>query len=163
METLFLGRQDAMQVRPCISSCPCPSPALVLRTRLLASVSWASTSSLLHLLGCQEGGVERRRRVGSYVPCIAKATVWAVRELACLLMWSRAWSNKAKWNPALPLTLSGSQRFPPDSLLCAMQRQTLVPVAEHMRTRGALGAAKIIDVAAGTGRFATFIKVRPPC
>ena len=43
-------------------------------------------------------------------------------------------------------------------ILCDLQRQTLVPVAEYMRTREP-GPAKIIDVAAGTGRFATFIKV----
>lgn len=42
----------------------------------------------------------------------------------------------------------------------AMQRQTLVPLHHHMRTQAPGGAGmKCLEVACGTGRFATFIKV----
>lgn len=42
----------------------------------------------------------------------------------------------------------------------AMQRQTLVPLADHFRSRPAGAAApRILEVACGTGRFATFLKV----
>ncbi len=50
-----------------------------------------------------------------------------------------------------------------------MQRQTLVPLAEHMAQRSPTGAGmKALEVGCGTGRFATFVKVgfqplRPPC
>ena len=42
----------------------------------------------------------------------------------------------------------------------AMQRQTLVPLHHHMRGKppGGVGM-KCLEVACGTGRFATFIKV----
>lgn len=42
-----------------------------------------------------------------------------------------------------------------------MQRQTLVPLSNHFRrSRPArAGAPKILEVACGTGRFATFLKV----
>lgn len=43
-----------------------------------------------------------------------------------------------------------------------MQRQTLVPLHHHMRGRAHAGAGmKLLEVACGTGRFATFIKVGP--
>ena len=44
----------------------------------------------------------------------------------------------------------------------AMQRSTLVPLARHLRSTGApaTGAGlKLLEVACGTGRFATYIKV----
>ena len=42
----------------------------------------------------------------------------------------------------------------------AMQRQTLVPLAKWMSGRPASGrGVRALEVAAGTGRFATFIKV----
>jgi hypothetical protein len=42
----------------------------------------------------------------------------------------------------------------------AMQRQTLVPLHHHMRGKPAGGVGmKCLEVACGTGRFATFIKV----
>lgn len=42
----------------------------------------------------------------------------------------------------------------------AMQRQTLVPLHYHMHSKPAGGAGmKCLEVACGTGRFATFIKV----
>ena len=43
-----------------------------------------------------------------------------------------------------------------------MQRSTLVPLARHLRSVGAPanGAGlKLLEVACGTGRFATYIKV----
>lgn len=44
-----------------------------------------------------------------------------------------------------------------------MQRQTLVPLHHYMRTKPAGGAGmKLLEVACGTGRFATFIKVAAP-
>ena len=46
----------------------------------------------------------------------------------------------------------------------AMQRQTLVPLAEHMRSQqrtSAMAAPRMLEVACGTGRFATFLKVGP--
>ncbi|KAK9815034.1 hypothetical protein WJX73_005595 [Symbiochloris irregularis] len=45
----------------------------------------------------------------------------------------------------------------------AMQRQTLIPLADHFRSRPAgAGAPKILEVACGTGRFATFLKDNHP-
>ena len=43
----------------------------------------------------------------------------------------------------------------------AMQRQTLVPLHKYVMSRpaGATGL-RALEIAAGTGRFATFIKVR---
>ena len=44
----------------------------------------------------------------------------------------------------------------------AMQRQALVPLAEFMRGRAARGAGtQLLELACGTGRFASFIKARP--
>jgi hypothetical protein len=40
-----------------------------------------------------------------------------------------------------------------------MQRQTLVPVAQFMEGRDPM-TVKALEVACGTGRFATFFKVR---
>lgn len=46
----------------------------------------------------------------------------------------------------------------------AMQRQTLVPLAAFMAGRAPDGAGtRLLEVASGTGRFATFLKVRVPC
>jgi len=45
----------------------------------------------------------------------------------------------------------------------AMQRQTLVPLAAFMAGRGRApdgAGTRLLEVAAGTGRFATFLKVR---
>lgn len=43
----------------------------------------------------------------------------------------------------------------------AMQRQSLVPLHNFMQGRGREGAGtKMLEVACGTGRFATFVKVR---
>ncbi|HYD31350.1 MAG TPA: class I SAM-dependent methyltransferase [Azospirillaceae bacterium] len=39
----------------------------------------------------------------------------------------------------------------------AMRRQALVPMAQYLRARGVAGA-RVVDVAAGTGRFLTFVK-----
>jgi ubiquinone/menaquinone biosynthesis C-methylase UbiE len=45
----------------------------------------------------------------------------------------------------------------------AMQRQTLVPLHHHMRGRANAGAGmKLLEVACGTGRFATFVKDNYP-
>lgn len=42
----------------------------------------------------------------------------------------------------------------------AMQRQSLVPLHNFMQGRGQEGAGiKMLEVACGTGRFATFVKV----
>ena len=44
----------------------------------------------------------------------------------------------------------------------AMQRQALVPLAEFMRGRAPRGAGtQLLELACGTGRFASFIKARP--
>jgi hypothetical protein len=44
-----------------------------------------------------------------------------------------------------------------------MQRQTLVPLKEFMAERAASGrSTRVLEVAGGTGRFATFLKVLPP-
>ena len=43
-----------------------------------------------------------------------------------------------------------------------MQRQTLVPLKEFMAERPASGrGTRVLEVAGGTGRFATFLKVLP--
>lgn len=43
----------------------------------------------------------------------------------------------------------------------AMQRTTLVPLAEHIRSTGADPTTMtLLEVCCGTGRFHTFIKVR---
>lgn len=45
----------------------------------------------------------------------------------------------------------------------AMQRQTLVPLSQHLRGLAAnAGPPSVLEVACGTGRFATFLKVRAP-
>ena len=43
----------------------------------------------------------------------------------------------------------------------AMQRSTLVPLARHLQSAGVQSGAglKLLEVACGTGRFATYIKV----
>ena len=42
----------------------------------------------------------------------------------------------------------------------AMQRQTLVPLHKYVMSRPAAGTGlRALEIAAGTGRFATFIKV----
>lgn len=44
----------------------------------------------------------------------------------------------------------------------AMQRTAMVPLADFMRGRPADGqGTKVLEVACGTGRFGTFLKVRP--
>ena len=44
----------------------------------------------------------------------------------------------------------------------AMQRQTLVPLSHFMRGRTPGGAGtQLLEVACGTGRFGTFVKVHP--
>ena len=40
-----------------------------------------------------------------------------------------------------------------------MQRQTLVPLSHYMRSKAAAAGMKALEVACGTGRFATFLKV----
>ena len=47
----------------------------------------------------------------------------------------------------------------------AMQRSTLVPLARHLQSNGVQSGAglKLLEVACGTGRFATYIKVYIPC
>lgn len=40
----------------------------------------------------------------------------------------------------------------------AMQRQTLVPLAKHMQAKSSARGMKLLEVACGTGRFATFVK-----
>ena len=41
----------------------------------------------------------------------------------------------------------------------AMQRQTLIPLGRHLRSGGQVGeGARILEIAAGTGRFATFVR-----
>ena len=45
-----------------------------------------------------------------------------------------------------------------------MQRQSLVPLHSFMQGRGRQGAGtKMLEVACGTGRFATFVKVSTLC
>lgn len=47
----------------------------------------------------------------------------------------------------------------------AMRRQALVPITRHLRNRGSLGRTtdcRLLDVAAGTGRFLTFVKDNHP-
>lgn len=44
-----------------------------------------------------------------------------------------------------------------------MQRQSLLPLHRFMQDRGMQGSGtSLLEVACGTGRFATFIKVRLP-
>lgn len=44
----------------------------------------------------------------------------------------------------------------------AMQRQALVPLASFMRGQPARGfGVRLLELACGTGRFASFIKARP--
>jgi hypothetical protein len=45
----------------------------------------------------------------------------------------------------------------------AMQRQTLVPLQDHLLAKGSTQGTglKALEVACGTGRFATFLKVQP--
>ena len=45
-----------------------------------------------------------------------------------------------------------------------MQRQTLVPMRDFMRSKGSSNGSgmRLLEVACGTGRFATFIKVCTP-
>ena len=47
----------------------------------------------------------------------------------------------------------------------AMQRSTLVPLARHLQSAGVQSGAglKLLEVACGTGRFATYIKVLFAC
>lgn len=47
----------------------------------------------------------------------------------------------------------------------AMQRQTLVPLGQHLRSLPASDAAppRVLELACGTGRFSTFIKVARQC
>lgn len=43
----------------------------------------------------------------------------------------------------------------------AMQRQSLVPISEFMKENGSINGAgfELLDLATGTGRYATFVKV----
>ncbi len=78
------------------------------------------------------------------------------------LVESRPGSEARAEQPANSLTLDLLVRRSPPSRQDAMQRTALLPIADFVREAEAVGRSpaelRLLEVAAGTGRFHTFIK-----